>query len=67
MAWRQASCDTTCAAYAVLLRDPLNPIFPELDQPIEFPLSSVMVTMVLLKVAVMWTMPLTTFLLPLAL
>ena len=34
MPCRAASCATNCAAYAVLLREPLNPTRPALDQPI---------------------------------
>ena len=52
MAWRHASWETTCEAYAVLLREPLKPILPALDQPMALPLTSVMLTSVLLKVAV---------------
>src|SRR5438552_4063916 len=66
MAWRQASCATICAAYAVLLREPLNPTFPALDQPMTLPRKSVIVTMVLLKVANTCAMPLWTPLAPLA-
>jgi hypothetical protein len=67
MAWRQASCATSCAAYAVLLRDPLNPTLPALDHPMTFPVGSVIDTIVLLKVASTWATPEPTFLLPLAL
>jgi hypothetical protein len=45
----------------------LKPTFPALDQPITFPLRSVIVTIVLLKVERTWAMPVCTFLLPLAL
>src|SRR5207244_11689076 len=34
IAWRAASCATCWAAYAVLLREPLKPTRPALDQPI---------------------------------
>src|SRR5439155_26989835 len=50
IACRDASCATICAAYAVLLREPLNPTLPALDQPITLPLLSVIVTIVLLYV-----------------
>jgi hypothetical protein len=43
-----------CAAKGVLFFDPLKPILPEVDQQIRFPLVSVMLTMVLLKVAWIW-------------
>src|SRR5438874_10572935 len=67
MACREASCATICAAYAVLLRDPLNPTLPALDHPMTLPFMSVIVTMVLLNVARICATPLWTFLLPLAL
>jgi hypothetical protein len=51
----------------VLFRDPLNPTFPALDQPITFPVRSVIETIVLLKVARIWATPAETFLLPFAL
>ena len=46
-----------CAAKGVLLRDPLNPIVPPLDQLTTFPWVSVIVTIVLLKVAWIWATP----------
>src|SRR6266850_3462653 len=51
----------------VILREPLKPTRPALDQPMEWPCMSVMVTMVLLKVARMLAMPMVMFLAPLAL
>ena len=50
MACREASCATIWAAYAVLLREPLNPTFPALDHPMTLPFKSVIVTIVLLNV-----------------
>src|SRR5215471_6672533 len=44
IAWRAASCATCCAAYAVLLREPLKPTRPALDQPMILPCMSVMLT-----------------------
>ena len=41
---RAASCATNCAAYAVLLREPLKPTRPALDHPITLPLRSVIDT-----------------------
>src|SRR5579859_4715245 len=67
MAWRAASCATCWAAYAVLLREPLKPTRPALDQPITCPCMSVMLTWVLLNVARIFAIPLTMFLAPLAL
>src|SRR4051812_5761795 len=67
MAWRAASWATWCAAKAVLLREPLKPTRPALDQPSRFPCMSVIVTWVLLKVARMLATPTAMFLAPLAL
>jgi hypothetical protein len=53
IALRAAPSAVTPAAYGVLLRDPLNPEAPAEPQEIGFPVGSVIVTMVLLKVA--WT------------
>ncbi len=39
------------------LREPLNPTWPEEAQAITAPVGSVMVTMVLLKVLLMWAYP----------
>src|SRR5579884_3955515 len=44
-----------CAANGVLLRLPLNPTVPDEAQHSASPLGSVMVTVVLLNVALMWT------------
>src|SRR6516162_8606361 len=44
-----------CAANGVLLRLPLNPTVPDEAQHNASPLGSVMVTVVLLNVALMWT------------
>jgi hypothetical protein len=57
MAFFAACSAASWAAKGVLLRDPLNPALPELAQAITFPLTSVMVTMVLLKVDWMWATP----------
>src|SRR5450755_1043271 len=51
MALRAADSAVTCAAYGVLLREPLKPCPPALPQESTFPLGSVSVTIVLLKVA----------------
>jgi hypothetical protein len=51
MAERAASAAQTCAAYGVLLREPLMPVEPALVQFTVFPFGSVMVTIVLLNVA----------------
>src|SRR6185312_11193139 len=60
-AFLAASSAAICAAYGVDLRDPLKPIMPADDQEIAFPRASVMVTMVLLKVAATCATPTTTF------
>ncbi len=44
----------TCAANGVDFLDPRNPIAPALAQAIAFPSTSVIVMIVLLKVALMW-------------
>src|SRR5271170_2793628 len=67
IAWREASCATTCATYAVDFFEPRKPHLPAEDQPMTAPVMSVIETMVLLNVAEMWAMPTKTFLLPLAL
>jgi hypothetical protein len=41
----------------VLFFEPLNPVFPELDQETTAPLVSVMVMIVLLNVDWMWATP----------
>src|SRR6185437_11397149 len=60
-AFLPASSAATCAAYGVYLRDPLKPIMPALDQEIALPAVSVMVMIVLLKVAATWATPTATF------
>src|SRR4051794_35186917 len=55
-----ASSAASCAANGVDLREPLKPFTPDEDQAITLPETSVMVTRVLLKEAVMWAMPLWT-------
>src|SRR5207253_11405723 len=50
-AFLAASSAATCAAYGGDLRDTLNPMTPDDDQEMVFPWTSVMVTMVLLKLA----------------
>src|SRR5688572_3310524 len=46
-----------CAAKGVPFREPLKPTAPALDAEIRFPSRSVMLIIVLLKVAMMWTIP----------
>jgi hypothetical protein len=48
---RALASAATCAAKGVLLREPLKPTLPALAQVITAPSMSVMVTMVLLKLA----------------
>src|ERR1700748_2469355 len=60
-AFLAASSAAICAAYGVDLREPLKPIMPALDQDTALPCASVMVTMVLLKVAATCATPTTTF------
>src|SRR6478609_398997 len=50
-ALRPASSAATCAAYGVDLRLPLKPWLPEDDQAMALPWASVIVTIVLLKLA----------------
>src|SRR5258706_13122021 len=57
LAFDAAVIDACCAANGVPLRDPRNPSEPALDQEIVFPSGSEMVTIVLLKVACTWTVP----------
>jgi hypothetical protein len=53
-----AACSAASwAAKGVLLRDPLNPTLPALAQVMTFPLTSVIVTIVLLKVDWIWATP----------
>src|SRR4051812_12893607 len=56
-----AFCAACCAANGVPLRDPRKPSEPELFQLTVFPCVSAMVTMVLLNVAWMCTIPYGTF------
>jgi hypothetical protein len=51
IARRAAPSALICAAYGVLLRDPLNPAVPALPHEMALPFISVIVTSVLLKVA----------------
>src|ERR1700753_2522681 len=60
-ALRPASSAAICAAYGVDLREPLKPIMPADDQEMALPCASVMVTVVLLKVAATWATPTATF------
>src|SRR5438552_1138698 len=60
IALRAASSEAVWAAKGVLLREPLNPALPALDQDTTFPMRSVSVTIVLLNVAWMWAMPVRT-------
>ncbi len=59
---RAASSAATCAAYGVDLRDPLNPTEPPEVHTTVFPAWSVMLMMVLLKLALMWAWPCAMFL-----
>src|SRR5262245_3923614 len=60
IALRAASSEAVCAANGVLLREPLNPALPALDQDTTLPIRSVSVTIVLLNVAWMCAMPVRT-------
>jgi hypothetical protein len=60
-----AASAAICAANGVDLREPLNPISPAEDQERTAPVGSVMVTMVLLNVDLMWAWPWVTFFLSL--
>src|ERR1019366_6833002 len=61
IALRAASSAASCAAKGVLLREPLKPREPALDQATVFPFTSVMVTTVLLNVDWMWAIPVEMF------
>src|SRR4029079_4055010 len=61
MARLAAPSAESAAAYGVLLREPLNPATPAEPQLITAPLRSVIVMIVLLNVAWMWTCPWGTF------
>src|SRR5436190_15140385 len=54
---RALASAATCAANGVLLREPLKPTFPELAHVTTAPSMSVIVTMVLLKLACTWATP----------
>src|SRR3989304_3001661 len=62
LAFWAAFSAAVCAAKGVLFRDPLKPTVPALDQLTTFPLRSVMLIMVLLKVAWTWAIPCAMFL-----
>src|SRR5579862_2293300 len=61
IARRAASSAASCAANGVLLREPLKPRDPALDHATVLPLTSVMVTTVLLKVDWMCAIPVEMF------
>ena len=61
IALRAASSAASCAANGVLLREPLKPREPALDQATVLPFTSVIVTTVLLKVDWMCAIPVATF------
>src|SRR3954471_8787693 len=54
-------CEAICPAKGVLLRLPLKPLVPALAQQSVSPLVSVIVTLVLLNVALIWAIPTVTF------
>src|SRR5699024_8941987 len=60
-ALRAAFSAAICAANGVDLREPLNPTWPEEAQEMTAPFGSVMDTMVLLKVDLMYAWPWATF------
>src|SRR5688572_15357472 len=57
IAFLAASSAASCAANGVDLREPLKPQVPDDDQAITLPETSVIDTIVLLKVAAMWAIP----------
>ena len=57
IARRPAASAAICAANGVDLRDPLNPTVPAEAHEITAPAGSVIVTMVLLNVLLMWASP----------
>src|SRR6476661_8370618 len=61
IALRHASSAASCAANGVDLREPLKPRLPALDHATVLPLTSVIVTTVLLNVDWIWAMPVATF------
>src|SRR3954462_8116006 len=54
---RAAASAAICAANGVDLREPLNPTWPALAQEITLPIGSVIETIVLLNVLLMWACP----------
>src|SRR6266545_2953076 len=60
-ALRATISDVICAAYGVLLREPLKPFWPALDQQTTLPDGSVIVTIVLLNVLWICAWPRGTF------
>src|SRR5215475_4273241 len=61
MARRPAASAAICAAYGVDLREPLKPTVPAEAHEITPPVGSVIVTIVLLNVLLMWAWPAATF------
>src|ERR1700749_4312295 len=61
IARRPAASAAICAANGVDLREPLKPTVPALAHEITAPVGSVIVTMVLLNVLLMWASPWATF------
>src|SRR6195952_4194390 len=61
IARRPADSAAICAAYGVDLREPLKPTVPAEAHEITAPVGSVMVTIVLLNVLLMWASPAATF------
>ena len=57
MPLRAAESAVTCAANGVDLREPLKPAEPADSQQTTLPSVSVMVTIVLLKLVLMWATP----------
>src|SRR6195952_4389024 len=60
-AWRAADSAASCAANGVDLREPLKPTPPDEAQLITAPVVSVIETIVLLNVDLMWACPIATF------
>src|SRR5262249_57924491 len=60
-ALRAAFSAASCAANGVDLREPLKPTWPDDAQAMTLPCGSVIVTIVLLKVLLMWAAPCGTF------
>src|SRR3546814_6356851 len=61
IARRTAASAAICAANGVDLREPLKPTVPAAAHEITAPVGSVIVTMVLLNVLLMWASPIATF------